>query len=105
MKQLKSRRFGIVIGFSAALVVWGCSQLALSQPAAPPAVAPQVDTAVAPAAPTDPRLGAFDADAIARIREEGMSRSQVMKTLSYLSDVIGPRLTGSPNLRHANAWT
>jgi len=28
-----------------------------------------------------------------------------MKTLSYLSDVIGPRLTGSPNLKRANEWT
>src|SRR5256714_10897230 len=44
-------------------------------------------------------------DAIARIRDEGMNRSQVMQTLSYLSDVIGPRLTGSPNLRRANDWT
>ena len=28
-----------------------------------------------------------------------------METLSYLTDVIGPRLTGSPNLKHANEWT
>src|SRR5262245_4710557 len=44
-------------------------------------------------------------DVIARIRDEGMNRSQYMKTLSYLTDVIGPRLTGSPNLKHANEWT
>jgi carboxypeptidase Q len=44
-------------------------------------------------------------DPIARIREEGLDRSQVMQTLSYLTDVIGPRLTGSPNLRRANDWT
>ncbi len=44
-------------------------------------------------------------DPIARIRDEGLNRSQVMKTLSYLTDVIGPRLTGSPNLARANAWT
>jgi hypothetical protein len=42
---------------------------------------------------------------IQRIREEGLNHSQVMKTLSYLTDVIGPRLTGSPNLKHANEWT
>ena len=35
----------------------------------------------------------------------GLNRSQVMETLSYLTDVIGPRLTGSPNLKHANEWT
>jgi hypothetical protein len=48
---------------------------------------------------------AGQADAIARIREEGMERSQVMESLSWLCDVIGPRLTGSPNLRRANHWT
>src|SRR5438552_17062165 len=40
-----------------------------------------------------------------RIREEGFNRSEVMQTLSYLTDVIGPRLTGSPNLKRANEWT
>lgn len=44
-------------------------------------------------------------DPIVRIRDEGLNRSQVMKTLSYLTDVIGPRLTGSPNLKRANEWT
>ena len=44
-------------------------------------------------------------DALSRIREEGMERSQVMATLSHLTDVIGPRLTGSPGLRRANEWT
>src|SRR5215212_4996394 len=44
-------------------------------------------------------------DAIARIRDEGLNHSQVMQTLEYLTDVIGPRLTGSPNLRRANEWT
>src|SRR5204863_3020501 len=44
-------------------------------------------------------------DPIYRIRDEGLNRSQVMQTLSYLSDVIGPRLTGSPNLKRANEWT
>ena len=28
-----------------------------------------------------------------------------MTTLSYLTDVIGPRLTGSPNMKRANEWT
>src|ERR1700757_2366146 len=44
-------------------------------------------------------------DPVARIRDEGMNHSQVMETLSHLADVIGPRLTGSPNLKHANDWT
>jgi len=44
-------------------------------------------------------------DAIARIIDEGMNHSLAMTNLSYLSDVIGPRLTGSPNLKRANEWT
>lgn len=42
---------------------------------------------------------------IEKIKDEGMNRSQVMQTLSYLTDVIGSRLTGSPNLKRANEWT
>jgi carboxypeptidase Q len=44
-------------------------------------------------------------DPVTRIKDEGMNRSQVMQTLSYLSDVIGPRLTASPNAKRANEWT
>lgn len=44
-------------------------------------------------------------DPIERIKDEGMNRSQVMQTLSYLTDVIGPRLTASPNMKRANEWT
>lgn len=44
-------------------------------------------------------------DAISKIRDEGMNRSEAMKTIRYLSDVIGPRLTNSPNQRRANQWT
>ncbi len=44
-------------------------------------------------------------ETIARIKEEGGKNSQVMQTLSYLTDVIGPRLTGSPQLKRANEWT
>ena len=45
------------------------------------------------------------ADPIARIKEEGEKRSQVMATLGTLTDVIGPRLSGSPALKRANEWT
>ena len=44
-------------------------------------------------------------DPIQKIKDEGMNRSQVMATLSYLTDVIGPRLTASPNMKRANEWT
>ncbi|MEY2409476.1 MAG: carboxypeptidase [Verrucomicrobiota bacterium] len=44
-------------------------------------------------------------DPIARIRDEGLNRSQVMKIVGHLTDVIGPRLTGSPQMKQANEWT
>src|SRR5688572_28129656 len=45
-------------------------------------------------------------EVIDKIREEGMGKnSQVMQTLSYLTDVIGPRLTNSPGMKRANEWT
>ena len=40
-----------------------------------------------------------------RIREEGLQHSHIMEYGSALADDIGPRLTGSPNLAKANAWT
>ncbi len=46
-----------------------------------------------------------ESDPIDRIKEEGLKHSQVMSTLSYLTDVIGPRLTGSPGMKRANEWT
>jgi carboxypeptidase Q len=45
-----------------------------------------------------------DLDAIYRIKEEGFQRSTVMEIESYLTDVYGPRLTGSPNIKEAAAW-
>ena len=39
------------------------------------------------------------------IRSEGLSHSHVMEFASALADGIGPRLTGSPNLKRANEWT
>jgi carboxypeptidase Q len=42
---------------------------------------------------------------ITQIRQEGFRRSQVMETLSDLTDMIGPRLSGSPAMKKANDWT
>src|SRR5438067_9941149 len=48
-----------------------------------------------------------DLDAVYRIKEEALTpqRSKVMEIESYLTDVYGPRLTGSPNIREAADWT
>src|SRR5947207_11211056 len=40
-----------------------------------------------------------------RIRQEGFRNSKVMDLASELMDGIGPRLTGSPNMKRANEWT
>lgn len=45
-----------------------------------------------------------DQAAVQKIREEGLNHSQVMKTAFYLTDVSGPRLSGSPELRRAQEW-
>src|SRR5262249_46540392 len=45
-----------------------------------------------------------DLEMMKKIREEGMQRSQVMETLSWLTDVHGPRLTNSPQYRAASEW-
>lgn len=42
---------------------------------------------------------------IGKIREEGLNRSQVMDHIIWLSDVYGPRLTGSPAIKQAGEWT
>lgn len=39
-----------------------------------------------------------------KIRKEGMNNSQIMRTLHFFTDVYGPRLTGSPNLKSAGNW-
>jgi hypothetical protein len=47
----------------------------------------------------------IDTPAIERIKEEGFERSQVMEIMSWLTDVHGPRLTGSPISKRAGDWT
>ena len=51
-----------------------------------------------------PSAEKIDLDAVYRIKEEGLERSQVMDTASYLTDVYGPRLTGSPDTSEAADW-
>src|SRR5271155_4274754 len=52
-----------------------------------------------------PAVETIDYGMYARIREEGLQHSHIMEYGSALADGIGPRLTGSPNLAKANAWT
>jgi carboxypeptidase Q len=43
-------------------------------------------------------------DLLERIRQEEATNSQIMKTMHMFTDVYGPRLTGSPNHKHAAEW-
>jgi hypothetical protein len=45
-----------------------------------------------------------DKDLLERIRKEERDNSQLMKTEHMLTDVYGPRLTGSPNHKAAAEW-
>jgi carboxypeptidase Q len=58
-----------------------------------------------PAVPTLPAAERIDYDMVTRIRQEGFRNSKVMEIASGLTDGIGARLTGSPNMKKANEWT
>jgi carboxypeptidase Q len=45
-----------------------------------------------------------DSDVNAKIRQEEAEHSQIMRTMHYLTDIYGPRLTGSPNHKAAAEW-
>jgi hypothetical protein len=80
-----------------------CAALALhaaDKPKTPPPPA-----AVDPNAEVQPATETLDLNMYERIREEGLNRSHVMEFATALMDGIGPRLTGSPNLKKANEWT
>src|SRR5947209_16942150 len=46
-----------------------------------------------------------DLGVVSRIRYESFRNSKVMEFAAGLVDGIGPRLTGSPNMKKANEWT
>jgi carboxypeptidase Q len=76
-----------------AVLAWGQS---------PPAASPAPTSASAPAATT------AAAEALAldqKILAEAKNGPEIMANLTYLSDIIGPRLTGSEALKRANEWT
>lgn len=51
-----------------------------------------------------PAVEHLDYATIDKIRDEGLNRSQVMDHISWLTDVYGPRLTGSPAMLQASDW-
>ncbi len=98
--------------FVRAFVRWGCCTAAFAGLALPAYSADKKpkDTA-SPEATTpsyygpQPATENVDLTMYSRIRDEGFKHSHVMEFGSALADGIGPRLTGSPNMAKANAWT
>ena len=45
-----------------------------------------------------------DPETVAAIKDEGLHRSQVVELAGWLSDVYGPRVTGSPSIEEAKDW-
>ena len=70
-----------------------------------PKTAPPAPTATDPYAEVQPATETLDLAMYQRIRDEGLNHSHVMEFGTALMDGIGSRLTGSPNLAKANAWT
>ncbi|MEO8382378.1 MAG: M20/M25/M40 family metallo-hydrolase [Acidobacteriota bacterium] len=50
-------------------------------------------------------VSAQDLTMVSRIRNEAFHNSKVMEYAQALTDTIGPRLTGSPDMKRANEWT
>jgi len=57
-----------------------------------------------PSGTADPVIHPVDWQMVARIREEGLQRSQLASTLSYMTDVLGARLTNSRDMKRAQRW-
>ena len=57
------------------------------------------------ATPAVPSNETVNWEIMTEIRNEGFRNSKVMEIEEQLTDVIGPRLTGSPNMKRANEWT
>src|SRR5579863_5302883 len=45
-----------------------------------------------------------DASVISKLETEGSQHSHIMEVMGYLTDVYGPRLTNSPNIREAGEY-
>lgn len=46
-----------------------------------------------------------DREIIAKIRDEGLNRSRVYETFTHFTEVVGPRLTGTPALKSAAEYS
>ena len=81
------------------------ASVAMCQAEKPTPVKAKPAAEVDPYAEVQPASETLDLNAYQRIRDEGLNHSHVMDFAYGLMDGIGPRLTGSPNLKKANEWT
>jgi carboxypeptidase Q len=100
------------MSFVRAFVRWGCCTAAIANLFVPVLSAHAADkktkeTVVETPSYYGPQPATenIDLTMYSRIREEGFKHSHVMEFGAALADGIGPRLTGSPNMAKANAWT
>src|ERR1700687_1895437 len=84
---------GLTVAMVSTVLALGVSTGPSSATAEPPVKVAPIKSGISPALALDQQLLA-----------EAKNGSQVMANLTYLSDVIGPRLTGSANLKRANEW-
>ena len=101
-----SSNMNVIRGLLIAVSTAGLCATALAQapPAAEPKPGPQAANPQTHSPSTKEPSG--EAKAVTQaILEEIDKRSELMANIEYLCDMIGPRLTGSPNLTKANQWT
>src|SRR5947209_2184780 len=79
--------------FAVLALLFACAAPVLAQAPAAPAAAQ---------APSDADKAKLALDQ--RVIDDAKKGSQLVSNLTYLSDVIGPRLTGSSNLKRAAEW-
>jgi hypothetical protein len=87
--------------FTAAAATLAIPSFAADKKAAPKEAAAETPSYYGP----QPAKESIDLTMYARIREEGFKHSHVMEFADALTNGIGPRLTGSPNMKAANEWT
>ena len=93
-----------VLSFACLAVTLAAPGYAADKPKADKTVA-AAPAAVDPYTQVQPATETLDLAMYQKIRDEGFAHSHVMEFASALMDGIGPRLTGSPNLKKANEWT
>ena len=97
---VKHFRIPAVAVLGAAVSLYAPVLFGADKPKAAPA-----PVATDPYAEVQPAVEKLDLEMYQRIRDEGLNHSHVMEFGSALMDGIGPRLTGSPNVKKANEWT